>query len=271
MTTYGRTGNKVAPEVHFDPDWFNAHVANHGVRVRLEKTTICPNMIGNVDAQHHVPDCPLCENGFYHYDPVEFWAVFQQNALIKNWLREGIFDPGQALITFPTVLENNVDLYVYYFDRITLLDQKERFYQVINKSHGDMDILRYKALQTMIVIDRSGFRYTEGDQFNIDEFGNIVWVPGKKRPSWNEEEGIGEAFSVTYLFRPVYRILNLMHEGRYSQVLVPGGTTSSRLPQTVLIKKDYYLTKRDLSGMPFKPPVQLQEYSYETEDQSPDI
>lgn len=262
-TSEVRTNSKRAPELHFDRDWFHSHIANHGIRVRIEKTVVCPNFIGNVDSLQHDVNCTLCENGFYHYDPIECMVLFQQDALVKAFLREGVFDPGQAIVTLPAFTEDGTkEILIHYFDRVTLLDEEERFYQLINKSEGDMDVLRYNAIKTLMVIDRRGIIYTEGVHFNLDTNGNIVWVAGKDRPRWNAEEGIGESFSVSYTFRPVYRVLDMLHEGRFSQRLVNGGVQMIRHPQSVLIKKDYYMSKKDLDGMPFKAPIPAQEFLY---------
>lgn len=112
-------------------------------------------------------------------------------------------------------------------------------------------------------MDRNGKEYKEGSHFKLSRDGNIVWEPGKPRPNGNPEEGIGEAFTVSYLFRPVYRVLELMHEGRYSQQLRSPGKQTIRFPQFALIKKDYYVTKKDVNGLPFKPPVEPQEIDHE--------
>lgn len=259
-------GNSAEP--HFDDNWYNKLVATHGIRVRLERTTICPNFIGNVDSMQHDPNCVMCENGVVHFGDIECWAVYQQNPLTKAFYREGIFNPGQALMTFPSITEDKKEpIIVAYFDRVTLLDQEERFQQLINKSEGDVDLLRYKTLKVLHCVDRRGNEYSEGSHFKINSDGNIEWLPGAKRPNYNTQEGIGEVFSISYIFRPVYRVLDILHEGRYSQKFVGQGREPTRFPQTVLIKKDYYITKKDVRGTPFKPAIQNMELLYDTVEQ----
>lgn len=260
ITNPYRTGT----EPHLDPVSFNQLIATHGIRVSIEKTTACPNYIGDVGDLHHDVNCTFCENGYVHFDPIECWVVFQQNQLVKSFLREGLFDPGQALLSIPSKTDAGQEIIVSYFDRVTLLDQKERFYQRMNKSQGDLDVLRYQALEILHLIDATGHVYQVNNEFELDEYGNIHWLPGKQRPQWYSDKGVGEIFTVSYLFRPVYRILDLLHEGRYSQIRVPEGRQPVSFPQLVLIKKDYYITKTDVDGTAFKEPVQSQKFTYDT-------
>lgn len=258
--------------VYLEPQYFHTLIGQHGIRVRIEKTNICPNYRGSATRMQHDTLCTLCENGFIHYDPIECWGVFQQNDLVRLFLREGIFHPGQALITLPKFDDNGQSILVSYFDRITLLDQEERFYELLNKSQGNMDQLRYQALSVEHVMDSEGKRYTENAHFVLDENKNIKWVDGQPRPEWNTEEGVGQTFSVTYRFRPVYRVMNLLHEGRYSSKLVENYKTTTTFPQFMVIKKDFYVTKKDLnSGLPIESPLNPEKWYYEKEIEEADI
>ena len=252
------------PEVHLDPVAFNQAINNHGIRVSIEKTVSCPNYIGNIDDLHHDVNCTLCENGVVHFDKIECWALFQQNSLIKAYFTHGMFDPTQALLSFPTMDDNGVPIIVYHYDRIILLDLQERFYELINKSNGPVDNLRYQALDVYYVIGRDGTVYQKGSHFRINEDGNIEWIDGKPRPKWSVQEGIGEPFSVSYISRPVYRVMDHLHESRCSNLLQGTGRAVVKFPQLVIIKKDFYMTKKDARGIPIKPAVQEQEFTYNT-------
>lgn len=254
-------------EPHFDDNWFNQLVATHGIRVGLESAMVCPNFIGHVDSMHHDVNCTLCENGMVHFNYIECWAVFQQDQMVKSFFREGIHLPGQALMTFPSLTDDKTQTIITaYFDKVTLLDQEERFEQMINKSPGDLDLLRYKALRVLYCMDRRGKVYTENSHFKINTDGNMEWLPGVDRPDYNVKEGIGENFTVAYLFRPVYRVMDLIHEGRYSNKFAGAGRVMTRFPQTVVIKKDYYVTKKDVVGSPFKPVIQEMKFLYDTKE-----
>lgn len=258
--------------VYLNPNDFHVLIAQHGIRVKVEKTNICPNYRGTATRMQHDSMCELCENGFVHYDPIECWAVFQQNDLVKLFLREGVYNPGQALITLPKFDENGQSILINYFDRVTLLDQEERFYEILNKSEGNMDRLRYQALSAEHVMDSEGKRYIENAHFRLDDNKNIVWIEGQPRPEWNTTEGVGQTFSVTYRFRPVYRVMNLLHEGRYSSKIIAQYKQTTTFPQFMVIKKDYYVTKKDLvTGLPIENPLRPEKWYYEKEIEEPDI
>lgn len=256
-----------APEVHFKNDWSNSHINNHGIRVRIERALICPNYVGNVDSYHHDPSCELCDAGFIHFDPLECWVVFQQNDLVKAFLREGLYDPGRAIITVPHVTGDGTPIMLSHFDRVTLLDEEERFNEVLNKSEGRIDWLRYKAVSVLHLRDRRGTTYINNTHFKLDADGNIEWLDGQDRPQHNLNEGMGETFSVGYTFRPTYRVMDILHEGRFSNTLANGRREITRHPQLVLIKKDYYITKKDIDGSPIYPNKSSQKLIYDHQNQ----
>jgi len=263
--------NKYSPDnpygldagIHLDPNNFNKLIAQHGIRVRIEKANICPNWRGSVKRMQHDTNCELCENGFVHYDPIECWAFFQQNQLVKMYLREGVFSPGEALLSVPTHDDNGKNILLSMFDKITLLDQKERFDELLNKSQGNVDLLRYEALSIDHLIDGKGIVYSPESHFTIDKNHNLLWLTDK-RPHWDERTGSGEPFSVTYIYRPVYRVMNLLHEGRYSNTILNNFKQTVKFPQLLLMKKDFYVTKTDLeSGQILKPPITSEEWDYD--------
>ena len=245
-------------EVSLDPGVFNAFIAQMGIKVQIEKTVVCPNYKANIKQGYHDPTCTMCNNGFITYGTVTCSAVFQQNALQKMYLERGEFSMGQAMLVVPSIDEAGADLVIGLYDRITLLDQFERFYQGKNKSPTDIDLLRYQAISIEYITTASrGVTnpFINGTDYELDVNSNIHWLPGKARPSFDPSTGLGEVFVVSYLFRPVYRVLQLMHEGRYSSKVVLQGRTTTRFPQTLLMRKDYYLTKEDMNGVKFKEPL----------------
>lgn len=226
---------------------FNGAIQEYGVRVIHEKVTLCPNYIGNIESTNHPIDCPLCENSFVHYDPQEMWVLFEQNELKKAFLEQGFWDKGTALFSVPSHLEDNPDhpVYVDYFDRFTLVDLKERFYELFNKSEGDKDILRYRALDIMYLRSASKVFEVHKD-FDLDDSGNIVWLTSN-RPHYDLATGIGEAVTVSYLKTPVYRVIDILHDGRFiQQHLKEPSRIQYKYPQHVIVKKDFLWNKDEV-------------------------
>ena len=236
------------PQIILDPEKFNAAIASYGIRLEHSKITLCPNFVGNLDSNEHQLGCELCGgSNFVHFDAQEIWGVFSQNALVENFFAQGFWDRGSALLTVPTHLEKgeNFPIYISYFDKVILLDFKERFYEVLHKSDGDKDILKYEAL------DINYLRTTEKEyhyhkDFKLNDEGNIIWI-SPNRPKYNLEQEMGEIFTVSYLRRPVYRVVELLHEGRYSQFHFKEKYRKTvRYPQQVLIKKDFLIEKPEI-------------------------
>jgi len=234
------------PGIELNPQVFNALLREKGVRVHHEKAVACPNYKGNIDSGNHPIDCPFCKGqGFVFYDGYEFTALFQGNTLQRMFQAQGYLDPGTALMTVPSQLEDKETfIYLHYFDRITLLDFEDRYNELIQRSEGTTDLIRYEALQVEY-LSTANNQYYESKDFIIDDNGNIEWIV-KDRPGRNELPDYGEVYTISYLYRPVFRIVQLLHEGRFSQrKLKLPGVVPTRYPQQVIIKKDFLLDKED--------------------------
>ena len=249
---YWPESSNLPPDINLRPGAFNEFIAHHGIRCTIEKTTICPNYLANVKGNLHDPNCTICENNFVHYNSITCYVLPQQNMLQKMFLERGEYTPGQMIVTIPSLDEDGNDIVAGVFDRITFIDQTEKFYELKNKSEGNVDLLRYHAVSIEFITTASRGKdnpFVLDEDFQLDENGNIEWLPGANRPMYDPVTGIGEAFTVSYLFKPVYRILQFMHEGRYSQKLTVSGRVMTRFPQTALIRKDYWIRKKDIDGM----------------------
>ena len=79
--------------------------------------------------------------------------------------------------------------------------------------------------------------YTAGVDFNIVD-GEIEWISGQEPPydSINER---GTVLTISYFCNPVYSVLQSMRELRVTQEYVDGQKVARRLPQEVLVKRDF--------------------------------
>jgi len=243
--------------VELNPDSFNALLRAKGVRVQHDKAVACPNYKGNIDSGNHPIDCPFCKGqGFVYYDGGEFTALFQSNTLQRMFQAQGYLDPGTALLTVPSELEDKQTIvYLHYFDRLTLLDFEDRYNDLVQRTNGITDLLRYDALKVEY-LSTANAQYEEGKDFIIDDNGNIEWIV-VDRPGRNELPEYGAVYTVSYLYRPVYRIVQILHEGRFSsQKLKLPNLTPRRYPQQVIIKKDFLCDKISVEdGEVMKQPI----------------
>lgn len=234
-----------------DPTIFNALLAQYGVKLLHEKAYPCPNYVGDIGLQQHDPDCTICENLMVHYDGKELIGYFSTNDMVRNYLSGGFWEKGTAHLTVPSYYVGNPDdqVYVSFFDRFTLLDFEDRFYEVLHKSRTNVDKLHFKALKVEQLRTATTI-YEQGRDFIINQAGNIEWL-NNNRPAQNLLTGKGEIFSVSYLHRPVYRVLTMLHEGRFTQLSYTSpDRIPVRMPQQMIIKKDYLVDKTESGGAP---------------------
>lgn len=257
MTTGIRRGNikfdnpydpKFA-HVELDVNKFNALIYQYGIRILHEKATICPNYLGAISSQQHDTNCTICDNSYFFHDPKKVLGYFSTNEMVRNYFRGGFWEHGSALLTVPSFYENNPDdqVYVSLNDRFTLLDFEDRFYEAIHHNVGNVDKLRYKAIKILMLRTAKQI-YEENRHFKLNENGDIEWL-NNVHPGYSPDTGLGEVMSVSYLYRPMYRVTQMLHEGRFSQQTfkVPQ-RTPLRYPQQMMIKKDFLIDKKDADG-----------------------
>lgn len=237
------------PTVAPNPAKFNAILNQYGIRLLHEKAVPCPNFIGAIGSQQHDNSCNLCENSMLHYDGKILIGFFQTNEMIRNYMAGGFWERGSAFLTVPSYYSGDVNdqVYVSFYDRFTVLDYEDRFYEVLHKTEGDVDKLRFKALKVEFIRTTKA-SYEQDRHFSIDENGNIKWLTNI-RPGKDLATGLGDIFVISYFCRPVYRVIDMLHEGRFSQTAFKSKTrTPLRFPQQMVVRKDFVIEKRDEDG-----------------------
>lgn len=236
-----------------DPVQFDALIRDHGIRVLHEQATLCPCYYGRVDSGQKTPTCKKCENGYMTFNPREVFVAIFGTDLTKKYEQFGVWDLGQARMYSPRKFPNAKkpekaeDLYVSYFDRITVLDFEEPYSEIVQRSNGKTDFLSFKALEVQFLRSED-VEYRPDIDFRLDEAGNIEWV-SDNQPLYDVEREYGTAYTVWYLRNPIYRVVHIFEENRF----VLSGVRSRfkeprRLVQESLIKKDFLITKQDVRG-----------------------
>lgn len=240
------------PAIDLNPAKFNALANQYGVKILHEKASICPNFQGPISSQQHDPNCTICEGSFVYYDPRTFVGFFSTNEMVRNYLRGGFWENGSAMLTTPSYYDQDPNkeddqVYISFFDKMTLVDFEDRFYELIHKSEDSVDKLRYKAIKILFVRTKNK-EYLPERHFVLNENGDINWV-SEDRPGKDMINNLGEPISVSYLYRPVYKVVTMLHEGRFSQVSFRRtNRLPTRYPQQCMIKKDFLITKKDAQG-----------------------
>ena len=228
-------------------------VEDLGVRVRVWKSTTCPNMT-SIESLDHDPNCPVCNNNMIDFDCFETIAMFQQQDLTEQFKVHGTFSIDEAMVTFKAGVS------LQTFAKVEILDFKEEFYEVMQKQDNlttNTDKLKYPACEVTAVFsvrNNQKERFYQGVDFDLDQNGSIVWK-GTHIP--NDRE----IYSVYYKYHPVYRVTKAVHRDRFSQYnnlrdlagsKIPqsaiknvNGRTFVKLPEEWILRRDYLLDRKD--------------------------
>lgn len=236
------------PDVSIRGEAWNQLAENRGIRFIHRVAAPCPNMKSLVD-NNHDPDCPFCDGSQILYvQDKEIFGTFSSNTLEKMFEVQGVWEIGTAVITFPTEYADGLQADFGVFDKLECPDFQIRLSD-LKEYHGTgKTSTKYPIINVCDMSAISGGvlkKYIQGVDFNIVN-GEIEWVVGKE-PTYNSIEEMGEVLSITYSANPVYNVLQTLHEIRATQQMVNGQKIAKRLPQQVLVKRDF-LFKPDSSN-----------------------
>ncbi len=206
------------------------------------KAVPCPN-IQSVNTNAHQPDCEFCDDsGILYYDEKEIWAVFQGNSIEKTFEAHGIWEVGTAVVTFPSEYPDGTQADFNTFDRLEIPDIEVRLWEM-KEYEPRVDAkqqLRYPVVKVEYATSISnGVQrfYTTGVDFNIVD-GDLQWIPGKE-PFYDASRDVGETITWSYFAKPVYIVVQSLRELRMTQEMVNGQKQIRRLPQQVLVRRDF--------------------------------
>lgn len=221
---------------------FDQLLTNRGIRMLHSKAAPCPN-VQTVDDNAHQPNCPFCDNnGFIHYDEKEIWATFGGNSIQKTFEAHGVWEIGMATITAPTEYPDGTEADFNTYDRLKIPDFTVRMWEMkeYEPRPGNIQALRYpiqKVDYATAIVDGAQVFYAAGTDFDIVN-GEIVWIEGMQ-PDYNEDTEHGTPITWAFYAEPVYYVVQTLRELRITQELVAGEKVARRLPQSILVKRDF--------------------------------
>lgn len=233
---------KYLPDPSIRGDAFDQQLENRGVRFIHKRATPCPNL-RNLDDNTHDPSCPICDgSGILRYEEKQIVGIFQGNSLQRLFEQQGIWEVGTATVTLPTEYDDGTQADFNTFDHLVIPDFEIRTWELkeYEPRAGRRQKLRYPVtgIDYMSSVENGVLvQYIEGTHFNLVD-GEIEWVSGQEPPydSINER---GTVLTISYFCNPVYSVLQSMRELRITQELVDGQKVARRLPQEVLVKRDF--------------------------------
>ena len=213
---------------------------NRGIHFIHRRAVPCPNM-SRLDDNNHMPDCPFCDDsGIIYYDEREIIGVFQSNSIEKTFEQHGVWEIGSAV---PAEYADGTPADFNTFDELIITDFTARMWELkeYEQTPDKTQTLRYpveKVDYLAVTTDGELTRFQEGVDFTITEDGAIKWLPGKG-PDFDATRGVGDVFTVSYYAFPVYKVLQPLRELRVSQEMIGGQKVAKRLPQQILVRRDF--------------------------------
>ena len=238
---------------------FDQILSQRGIRMLHSKVVPCPNL-NALDNNSHDPDCDFCDNdGFVYYDEKEIWGTFGSNSIQKTFEAHGVWETGTATVTVPTEYQDGTEADFNTYDRLIIPDFTVRLWEMkeYEPRDGNVQGLRYpvkKVDYAMSVVGGVQKLYILGTDFTINSDGQIVWIVGKE-PAYDETTGRGTPISWSFYATPVYIVVQTLRELRITQELNNAGVkVARRLPQSILVKRDFFPGKSTESVAVVTPP-----------------
>jgi hypothetical protein len=236
---------------------FDQLLNQRGIRMIHHKAMPCMN-VKSTDFQAHQPDCTFCDDsGLLYYDSKEIWGVFSGNSIEKTFEAHGIWETGTAVVTLPTEYPDGTQADFNTYDRLEIPDFTVRLWQ--HKEYeprvGGLQDLRYpveKIEYASSITDNIQKFYVEGTDFNVTPAGEIQWIHGQE-PAYDANLGRGEVIGWGYFAKPVYVVLQSLRELRITQEMVNGAKQARRLPQQILVKRDFMVGSGEKIADPVVP------------------
>jgi hypothetical protein len=228
---------------------FDQLLTNRGIRLIHRKAVPCPNMLV-LDNSNHDPDCDFCDNsGIIYYGDKEIWGVFTGNSIEKTFEAHGVWEAGTAVITLPTEYPDGEQADFNTYDRLIIPDFTVRLYEMkeYEPRPGNLQELRYPASKVEFASSiQSGVQkiYQQGVDFQITANGDIEWLPGKE-PAYDNVNERGVPIVWSYFANPQYIVIQSLRELRITQELVNNQKVAKRLPQEVLVKRDFFVSENE--------------------------
>jgi hypothetical protein len=230
---------------------FDDLLKNRGIRFIHSKAAPCPNIL-TVDNNAHEPNCPFCDNnGYIYYGEKEIFGIFTGNSIEKTFEAHGIWEIGTAVVTLPTEYSDGTQADFNMFDKLSIPDFTVRLWELkeYEPRPGNTQELRYPIEKVDYVssVTNNGTvqkTYQQGVDFTIDAAGQIVWIYGRT-PVYNPGTNHGEVLTWSFYARPVYQVVQSLRELRITQELINGQKVSRRLPQQILVKRDFLPDKAE--------------------------
>lgn len=235
------------PDPSIRKESFDELLRNRGIHFIHRRAVPCPNL-RSLDDNTHDPNCTFCGNkGFMYYESKEIVGAFSSNSLQKIFEHQGIWEIGTASVTMTSEYVDGTQADFAMYDQLYIPDYEERLWE-LREFIEDKDILlRYPItkLDSITSVERGVLTtWILGTHFTIDGNGNMHWISDIK-PSYNSNTERGSVLAISYFAHPSFIVVQHMRELRATQEKQGVGKVAVRLPQQLLIKKEFLVRQQE--------------------------
>jgi len=215
-------------------------LAEHAVRVRVFRTSFCPN-IKSIDGAEHNLGCTICNgSGLIDRHPICTHSFLQTQTLQPHNFPEGWVLDNAVAATFPIGIE------LFYFTLVELMDYTEIFTQNVQRQTATPDVLKYSACRVNFIMGSNGVEYYQERDFNIDNNGSIVWVTGRGPTT-------GSIYTIHYEAAVQFRAIRALHSNRFVPVDDGAGIKQVKGPEQWILQKEFLVRRNDFTGTELPP------------------
>lgn len=192
----------------------------------------------------------ILSNGFIYKKAGCFTGALIGNSTQTSFsINGGMEDFSHMRLILPRFYEDNSRIYLSPGDRIYLADEDAdvlvaTFEKVEFNSEGGVDVLVFPAKEVEYLIDSQGIEYKCGVDFDIDEWGRIVWKVGGRNPGVDPVTGKGRVYSIRYKYVAFFYVAQLINEIRITNVTEGDERRPERMPYHALLVREYVFHKK---------------------------
>jgi hypothetical protein len=167
----------------------------------------------------------------------------------KSRMPGGVVDDSVSRLVMPRFYDRDGEaaagerIYLSPGDRVYIADQNAdtkvvNFQRMEFESDRDNEPM-FPICKIEFVTDSKGNRFEEGRDFSITSEGNIRWLPSGDSPGIDPETRKGRIYSVRYLYRAFWYILDLPNEVRMTNVTTDGVRSPERMAYHAVVQREY--------------------------------
>lgn len=234
----------------FDLHRFDVFVTGLGVQFEHYKAIPSPiNKSDRGDLRRNYSVDTISSNGFIYVPSGTFSATMTDNSRKSIRGDSGTLDPSDSRLVMPRFYDTEEGvskgkrIYVAPGDRLYVANKNADVlvanYQEMTYESGIDNVPMFPIEELEMCIDSNGNRYKEGYDFKITKNGAIRWLSSGKNPGMNMDTGLGNIYSIRYLYRAFWYITQINKEVRITNITEGDERTPTRAPYFVTITREY--------------------------------